>query len=73
MVTIYSCKRHKSGTPYRDRIRLQDRNGEDANIEYWKREWENFESDKAVVDVDVRGWLCKFFASCTFHFIIYLP
>lgn len=25
------------------------------------REWEKFESSKAVVDVDVRGWLCKYY------------
>jgi phosphatidate phosphatase APP1 len=25
--------------------------------EYWKREWERFEDENAVVDVDVRGWI----------------
>ncbi|PGH02890.1 UV damage endonuclease UvdE [Polytolypa hystricis UAMH7299] len=25
--------------------------------EYWKGEWEKYESDHAVVDIDVRGWL----------------
>lgn len=26
-------------------------------LEYWKRQWEIYEDDHAVVDVDVRGWL----------------
>lgn len=25
--------------------------------EYWRREWEKYEADKALVDVDVRGWI----------------
>lgn len=25
--------------------------------EYWAREWQEFEDDRAVVDVDVRGWI----------------
>ena len=25
--------------------------------EYWRKEWEKYEDDNAVVDVDVRGWL----------------
>jgi phosphatidate phosphatase APP1 len=28
---------------------------EDA--EYWAREWQKFEDDRAIVDVDVRGWM----------------
>lgn len=29
----------------------------ETDADFWKREWERFESDKAIVDVDVRGWL----------------
>lgn len=25
--------------------------------EWWKQEWEKYENDKAIVDVDVRGWI----------------
>ncbi|KAM0719442.1 hypothetical protein Q7P37_005347 [Cladosporium fusiforme] len=25
--------------------------------DYWKRQWDQHESDKAIVDVDVRGWI----------------
>lgn len=28
-----------------------------GDAEFWKQQWEQFENDKAVVDVDVRGWL----------------
>jgi phosphatidate phosphatase APP1 len=28
-----------------------------GDAEYWKREWERFQDDRAIVDVDVRGWL----------------
>lgn len=28
-----------------------------GDAEYWKREWEKYEDDNAIVDVDVRGWL----------------
>lgn len=28
-----------------------------GDAEYWKREWERFEDDNAIVDVDVRGWV----------------
>jgi len=27
------------------------------NAEWWKQEWEKYEDDKAIVDVDVRGWV----------------
>lgn len=27
------------------------------DMEYWKREWEKYEDDTAIVDVDVRGWI----------------
>ncbi|RDW83342.1 actin patch protein 1 [Coleophoma crateriformis] len=28
-----------------------------SDAEYWAREWKKFEDDRAVVDVDVRGWI----------------
>ncbi|KAF2089921.1 actin patch protein 1 [Saccharata proteae CBS 121410] len=28
-----------------------------GDAEYWKREWDKYEDDKAIVDVDVRGWI----------------
>ncbi|RMD45024.1 hypothetical protein DV735_g37, partial [Chaetothyriales sp. CBS 134920] len=28
-----------------------------GDLEYWKRQWERFEDENAVVDVDVRGWI----------------
>jgi phosphatidate phosphatase APP1 len=31
--------------------------GEGNDAEWWKQEWDRYEDDKAVVDVDVRGWV----------------
>jgi phosphatidate phosphatase APP1 len=28
-----------------------------GDAEFWKSQWEEYEKDKAIVDVDVRGWL----------------
>ncbi len=28
-----------------------------GDAEYWKKEWENYEDDSSVVDVDIRGWI----------------
>ncbi|KAL6703303.1 hypothetical protein ACN47E_010010 [Coniothyrium glycines] len=28
-----------------------------GDAEFWKQQWENYEDDNAVVDVDVRGWI----------------
>jgi phosphatidate phosphatase APP1 len=28
-----------------------------GDAEFWKSQWEEYEQDKAIVDVDVRGWL----------------
>ena len=27
-----------------------------GDAEFWKQQWNNYEDDNAVVDVDVRGW-----------------
>jgi phosphatidate phosphatase APP1 len=34
-----------------------DRPESGGDADYWKREWERFEDDNAIVDVDVRGWI----------------
>ncbi len=55
------CKRHVMEQRHAGPGNLQlDQNGSGIGVgdaEFWKREWEKFEDDKAVVDVDVRGWL----------------
>ena len=28
-----------------------------GDAEFWKEQWEKYENDKAIVDVDVRGWI----------------
>lgn len=28
-----------------------------GDAEFWKKQWDNYEDDNAVVDVDVRGWI----------------
>ncbi|KAF7512219.1 hypothetical protein GJ744_002381 [Endocarpon pusillum] len=28
-----------------------------GDAEYWKRQWEKYEDDNAIVDIDVRGWI----------------
>ena len=28
-----------------------------SDADYWRREWEKFEDENAIVDVDVRGWI----------------
>jgi phosphatidate phosphatase APP1 len=54
-------KKHPATLPGapRDFPSLQDdtENPESGDAEYWKREWEKYEDDNAVVDVDVRGWI----------------
>ena len=35
---------------------IRDDNGS-RDAEYWRREWEKYEDDNAIVDVDVRGWI----------------
>lgn len=58
------CKRHskeESNSQPPSEPRYRDRGGQDegsGDAEFWKREWEKHENDKAIVDVDVRGWLC---------------
>jgi phosphatidate phosphatase APP1 len=28
-----------------------------GDVDYWKREWQRFEDENAIVDIDVRGWI----------------
>ena len=35
---------------------LRDEQGP-GNEEYWRKEWEKYENDNAIVDVDIRGWI----------------
>jgi phosphatidate phosphatase APP1 len=55
------CKRHVKEKRHAGPGSLQlDQNGSGnvtRDAEFWKKEWEKFEDDKAIVDVDVHGWL----------------
>jgi phosphatidate phosphatase APP1 len=55
------CKRHAKEQRHAGPGNLQlDQNGSrngTGDAEFWKKEWERFENDKAIVDVNVRGWL----------------
>ena len=55
------CKRHVKKHRHAGPRNLQlDQNGSGngtGDAEFWKKEWEKFEDDKAIVDIDVRGWL----------------
>ncbi|CAF9934016.1 MAG: hypothetical protein HETSPECPRED_009076 [Heterodermia speciosa] len=51
----YPKKRSNHDIP---RLSEDLRNSREAdNADYWKREWEEFEDGKSIVDVDVRGWI----------------
>lgn len=58
-LTCHSCKRHLKDQPLLPSEAPPGlRNSQNENdADFWKREWDRFESDKAIVDVDVRGWL----------------
>jgi len=36
---------------------LDDSSSSTGDAEFWRKEWEKYEDDHAVVDVDVRGWM----------------
>ena len=54
------CKRHiktQANAGLADES-LKSETGEHVeDQEWWKQEWEKYENDKAIVDVDVRGWV----------------
>jgi phosphatidate phosphatase APP1 len=63
MFPSYATRHHKvppnpdgSLTPGRSRRSSWNEDGP-MDAEYWAREWQKFEDDRAIVDVDVRGWL----------------
>ena len=51
----YPHKPPRQGVPGASQDIRSDKGTGDA--EYWKREWEKYEDDNSVVDVDVRGWV----------------
>lgn len=59
------ARRHTTKKPASRINRTQDFGTEDneglplsgEELEYWKEEWNKYEDDHAVVDVDVRGWV----------------
>ncbi|KFY30797.1 hypothetical protein V493_01662 [Pseudogymnoascus sp. VKM F-4281 (FW-2241)] len=56
------CKRHVKRRPNSelapdDLTRTRSGDSTDSGLEWWKGEWEKYEDDKAIVDVDVRGWV----------------
>jgi phosphatidate phosphatase APP1 len=52
------AKRHTKEAPNPEAQMVGSEN-EDApqDAEYWAREWQKFDDDRAIVDVDVRGWI----------------
>jgi phosphatidate phosphatase APP1 len=51
------ARRHTKEKPYIENPDLNPRLDGPGDAEYWAREWQKFEDDRAIVDVDVRGWL----------------
>ena len=52
------AKTHTKEPPNPD-ARPAEESGQSSpgDAEYWAREWQMFENDRAIVDVDVRGWI----------------
>lgn len=52
------ARRHVKEKPNRDALhRGSDSEDGPGNAEYWARQWQKYEDDRAIVDVDVRGWI----------------
>lgn len=51
------ARRHVKDAPNPDSRRGSDTEDGPGNAEYWAREWQKYEDDRAIVDVDVRGWI----------------
>lgn len=53
------ARRHVKEAPNPDFVRrnTDDTENRPSDSEYWAREWQKFEDDRAIVDVDVRGWI----------------
>jgi len=60
------ARKHIKHKPEAEPGTIQEVEGEGRDIrdstgagdaEFWKKQWQNYEDDNAVVDVDVRGWI----------------
>ena len=60
------ARRHIKRKPEAEPGTIQEAGGEGRDVrdttgagdaEFWKQQWDNYEDDNAVVDVDVRGWI----------------
>jgi hypothetical protein len=60
------ARKHIKRKPEAEPGTIQEVDGEGRDVrdstgagdaEFWKKQWEDYEDDKAVVDVDVRGWI----------------
>ncbi|KAH8717049.1 hypothetical protein GQ44DRAFT_688166 [Phaeosphaeriaceae sp. PMI808] len=60
------ARKHIKRMPEAEPGTIQEEAGEGRDVrdstgagdaEFWKKQWEDYEDDKAVVDVDVRGWI----------------
>lgn len=59
LILFPSYARNHTKEPPNPDARQPEDNGPNApgDAEYWAREWQKFEDDRAIVDVDVRGWI----------------
>jgi len=52
------ARRHTKQPPNPDAMRRGSETEDGpGNADYWAREWQKYEDDRAIVDVDVRGWI----------------
>ncbi|KAI9646076.1 hypothetical protein NHQ30_005515 [Ciborinia camelliae] len=51
------ARKHTKEKPFFENPHMNPRMNEPGDAEYWAREWQKYEDDRAIVDVDVRGWL----------------
>ncbi|TVY46582.1 Phosphatidate phosphatase [Lachnellula occidentalis] len=51
------ARRHTKDAPNPDSRGASDVEDGPGNAEYWAREWQKYEDDRAIVDIDVRGWI----------------
>ncbi|KAM0185072.1 hypothetical protein ACHAPC_005381 [Botrytis cinerea] len=51
------ARRHTKEKPFFENANMNPKLNEPGDAEYWAREWQKYEDDRAIVDVDVRGWL----------------
>ena len=60
------ARKHVKRKPEAEPGSIQEVDGEGRDVrdstgagdaEFWKKQWDNYEDDNAVVDVDVRGWI----------------